>query len=108
GNERVDEIAVAFSKRETISLEENVHPQSYQFDILEIPVGEPLPDLKSKKPDNRTYTYLSLVNGVLTRHTDWPSCERVVKGQSQAKFKKISSEQEEKEILKKWGYSNGN
>lgn len=108
GNERVDEIAVAFSKKEKISLDHECEPSRYRFDIFDIPQGEPLPEMKSQKADTREYFYLSLVNGVLTRHTDWSSCEKMVKGQSQAKFKKVSSEQEASEILKKWGVSSGN
>jgi ribonuclease HI len=37
------------------------------------------------------------------RHTTWADCERHVKGQSNVKFKKAKSAQEEKEILRGWG-----
>jgi len=109
GNERVDEIAVAFSKRDSIQLDFGLSPKSYHFDIFDLPEGEPLPEMKSHKPQQTGQSfYVSLVNGTLTRHTDWGSCERTVKGQSKAQFKKVGSENEFQEILKKWGYSDGN
>jgi len=48
-------------------------------------------------------TYLSYNNGVLKRHATWPECEKHVKGQSNARFKKVKSAQEEKEVLASWG-----
>ncbi|MCC7530173.1 MAG: ribonuclease HI [Candidatus Melainabacteria bacterium] len=48
-------------------------------------------------------TYLSYHNGVLQRHSTWSDCERRVKGQSGAKFKKAKSDREEREILLGWG-----
>jgi ribonuclease HI len=48
-------------------------------------------------------TYLSYHNGVLQRHSTWSDCERRVKGQSGAKFKKAKSAREEREILIGWG-----
>lgn len=109
GNERVDEIAVAYSHQDSIRLYQGRDPKDYLFDIFDIPEGEPLPEMKShSKTESRQSFYLSLVNGILTRHTDWASCERTVKGKSQAKFKKVSSEQEAQDMMKKWGYSDGN
>jgi ribonuclease HI len=43
--------------------------------------------------------------GVVTRYSTWAACERVVKGQSNVKYKKAKSAQEEREILKSWGLS---
>ena len=48
-------------------------------------------------------TYLSYHNGVLQRHSTWSDCERRVKGQSGAKFKKAKSAREEREIMSSWG-----
>lgn len=108
GNERVDEIAVCFSKNQHIELHYGLGPEHYLFDVLDIPDGEPVPEMKSKKAESRQSFYVSLVNGVLSRHNDWGSCERTVKGQSKALFKKVSSEEELQEVIKKWGYTNGN
>ena len=61
--------------------------------------------MRPKQEKKAAYSYLSNVNGHVYRHTDWASCERRVKGQSGAKFKKAMSEDEELSILKSWGLS---
>ena len=101
GNERCDEIGVAFSKNNYISLYSG-SSENYIFDVNKLPEERPLPDMKSKVPDTKTYWYLSLVNGVLTRHKTWGECEAVVKGRP-AKFKKVSSEEEAEAVKKSWG-----
>jgi ribonuclease HI len=108
GNERVDEIAVTFSKKEWISLETKAGFANYLFDVHEIPPGEPLPEMKFQSSgEKKPVFYVSYVNGVLSRHGDWASCERTVKGQAKALYKKVSSEEELEAVLKKWGV-NGN
>lgn len=105
GNERVDQIAVAYSKRDPIHMYNGISPDNFLFDVTVLPAGEPLPENSWQKPAaSKSAFYVSLVNGVLTRHTDWASCERSVKGQSKALYKKVSSEQELQEVLKKWGF----
>lgn len=108
GNERVDEIAVANSKNDHIHLYENCSFSNYIFDVTDIAAGEPIPEMKSKSAGpKKAVFYVSYVNGVLIRHQEWAACERTVKGQPKALYKKVSSEEELKEILKKWGV-NGN
>lgn len=102
GNERCDDIAVAFSKNEIIHLH-NSNPNSYPFDVLNLPKPEPLPEMKPNSEKKKVFSYLSLVNGVVTRHADWASCEKSVKGVSGAKFKKTHSADEEADVLKSWG-----
>lgn len=101
GNERCDEIAVAFSKNSYIDLY-NGPSENYIFDVTVLPEVRPLPDMKSKTPDNKIYWYLSLVNGVLTKHRTWAECEAMVKGRP-AKFKKVSSDEEAEAVKKSWG-----
>ncbi|MBU6454413.1 MAG: ribonuclease HI [Cyanobacteria bacterium REEB67] len=122
GNERCDEIAVAFSKNKPENL--YVGPiDGYFVDLTHLPVEEPLPEGKSgsrgsrgsksgdsygsgaKSAPSGPVTYLSYLNGVLKRHKTWPECEKQVKGQSNAKFKKVKSPQEERETLASWGLS---
>ena len=92
-NERVDEIAVSFSKKTPITLYSgDLENYTVSFEIPSIEVGEKI------KP-----FYLSFVDGVLERHATWPECEKRVKGKNNAKFKKISSSLEEKQTLSKWG-----
>lgn len=103
GNERCDEIAVAFSKGGTARLYRG--PLStYGIDVLKLPTTEPLPEMKSNNgPKPAAFSYLSNIGGIVYRHKDWPSCERRVKGKSGAKFKKTKSAAEELEVLKGWG-----
>ena len=56
---------------------------------------------KSKLP---AYSYLSLVNGILKKHATWTDCEKRVKGvKGNVKFKKTTSVEDEKKIIKEWG-----
>lgn len=107
GNERVDEIAVAFSKMDPPYLYDHCDFSEYIFDVTQLPQGEELPDMTKKNGPKKPVFYVSYVNGVLVRHQEWASCERTVKGQPKALYKKVSSEEELNEVLKKWGV-NGN
>lgn len=103
GNERCDEIAVSISKGRHVDLY-NGSLLNYSVAIHDIPEDTSLPEMKpmgEKKP--KAFSYLSVIGGVVMRHMDWSSCERRVKGQSGAKFKKALSQSDESEILKSWG-----
>ncbi|MCE3011027.1 MAG: ribonuclease HI [Proteobacteria bacterium] len=104
GNERCDEIAVSFSQKKWIDLFEG-SLLNYPVAIYDLPVDEPLPDMKLKQEKKVAFSYLSNVGGAIYRHKDWSGCERRVKGQSGAKFKKAMSAAEEVEILNSWGAS---
>lgn len=104
GNERVDEIAVAFTKGQ--------RPQLYKGPLLgygvpihDVPDDTSLPEPKPKQAKAAAYSYVSVVDGVAKRHTNWPDCEKRVKGRSGARFKKAMSEADEQEILAGWGVS---
>ena len=49
------------------------------------------------------YSYLSVVGGIPMRHVTWAECERRVKGQAGARFKKATSAADESAILSGWG-----
>jgi ribonuclease HI len=108
GNERCDQIAVAFAtgKREPLY---SGPVDGYFVDLSELPIAEPLPEPKKQSSNSRAGQksegtwYLSYHGGTLVRHSSWADCERRVKGQSNAKFKKVKSNQEEKEVLRSWG-----
>ena len=104
GNERCDEIAVAFSKGDYVSLYKGSMAE-YLFLIAELPEIQPLPEMKSRTTETTGAkpTYLSLVDGVVNRHATWSACEALVKGRSGAKFKKVASPLEEKVVLQAWG-----
>jgi ribonuclease HI len=105
GNERVDELAVAQSKKRPIS--GYTGPLAgYRIGITPLPEKVPLPEMRKMNGDSKdkaTAFYLSLVNGVLENHSAWDQCQARVKGVSQARFKKVTSEAEAMEVLKSWG-----
>ena len=103
GNERCDEIAVAFANGKRPKLYSGPLIQ-YGVAIHDLPEDQELPEMRpreEKKPP--AFSYLSMHGGTVMRHKTWAECERRVKGQSAAKFKKAKTEQEEREILKSWG-----
>ncbi|MBC7742645.1 MAG: ribonuclease HI [Bdellovibrionaceae bacterium] len=102
GNERCDQIAVAFTKHDYIELY-NGPASSYHFDAFELPELKPLPEIK-KKDDGpkKPAWYISYINGVIAKHNTWSECEAKVKGRP-AKFKKVTSNEEEAEVKKSWG-----
>lgn len=103
GNERCDEIAVCFTKRQYVDLYEG-SLSDYSIDVYNLPSDMSLPKMSDKKSGVKLpVTYLSYVNGVLKKHDTWPECEANVKGRSGAKFKKIKNKEEELEVLKSWG-----
>ena len=104
GNERCDEIAVAFSQGKWVDLYKG-SLLKYSIAIFDLPTETTLPEMKPKKEKKVAYSYLSVVHGQPQRHSDWPSCERRVKGQSGAKFKKAMSPEDEERILAEWGVS---
>lgn len=102
GNERCDEIAVQFSKGRWIELYDGPLV-GYGVAIHDFPGDVPLPEMRPKVEKKAAYSYLSNVNGETMRHRDWASCEKRVKGQSGAKFKKAGTPAEEAGILSDWG-----
>ena len=105
GNERVDEIAVAYSKGRFIELYNGPLLQ-YGIAIHDMPENTELPEQKPKDaPKPAAFSYLSVVNGVPMRHTTWTECEARVKGRPSTKFKKAMSSEQEATILREWGYS---
>jgi ribonuclease HI len=104
GNERVDEIAVAFSKKKWIDLYEGSLLQ-YRIPVYDLPTDTSLPEMKPAQPKVKAYSYLSFLGGEVWRHRDWPSCESRVKGRSGARFKKALGPDDEPKILAEWGLS---
>lgn len=104
GNERCDQIAVAFSKNQYCNLYSGPLLK-YEFNPHDVPDDTSLPEIKPPKEKTAAHSYLSVVHGKAQRHSSWPECERRVKGVSGAKFKKTTSAENEEEILMSWGYS---
>jgi len=107
-NERCDVIAVSFSKGTRLALYEGP-AIGCGYSLLE-PGPEHLRGAASssgKASSHRSKTkggyYLSLVGGCLERHVTWPECQGRVSGVSGARFKKVATAEEEREVLKTWG-----
>ncbi len=111
GNERCDAIAVAFSRTREVEL--YCGPLiGYSLPLLDLPDDTTLPARTSKgsgaiPKKTAAYSYLSVVNGTPMRHATWADCERRVKGQSNARFKKAASASNEAEILREWNIDPG-
>ena len=105
GNERADQISVAFALCEPSDL--YVGPlDGYSLPILQLPDDTTVPKrpaASAAKTKAAAYSYLSVVNGVPMRHVTWAECERRVKGQAGARFKKATSAADESAILNGWG-----
>ncbi len=107
GNERVDQISVAFALQQPADLYDGPF-DGYALPIFQLPDNTALPKrpagsapgTKSKVP---AHSYLSVVNGVPMRHLTWAECEGRVRGQSGARFKKAASAADESVILRSWG-----
>ena len=104
GNERCDEIAVGFSKNYHVSLYDG-GLLGYAHAIFDLPPDDGLPDASGQKKREKTaaHSYVSYLGGQAMRHSTWAECERRVKGQPGAKFKKSTSTADEAAILSSWG-----
>jgi len=114
GNERADFLATMCAKEQKWKKEKFFHGplEKYPFDVLNLKASAKKVSIrervKSKKNSGPAYSYLSLVGGVLVKHKTWAECEKRVKGVSGAKFKKATSAENEKEIMKEWGFTRQN
>ena len=107
GNERCDEIAVAFAVQEPPDLYHGPLA-GYPIDVLTVPSEASLPNRgrSASTPGGgkaKAYSYLSVVDGVPMRHATWAECEQRVRGRSGARYKKATSAAEEGTILRSWG-----
>lgn len=107
GNERCDAIAVAFALGTPIVLYDGPL-EGYAHDVLTVPSETSLPARSStsgagRAAPSKAHSYVSVVGGVPMRHATWPECERRVKGQAGARFKKATSAADEAAILRGWG-----
>jgi ribonuclease HI len=110
GNERCDEIAVAFALQQPADLYRGPLA-SYSIDVLTVPDETSLPNRRTATAGTsgatkaKAHSYLSVVDGVPMRHATWAECEQRVKGRSGARYKKATSAADETTILRGWGVS---
>lgn len=105
GNERADEIATSYAKGEKLKLYHGPFA-NYEHDVKNtVASGKKVRTRSASRARSRVkaYSYLSLVNGVLKRHSTWEECEKRVKGVRGVKFKKAISKEDEKKICVEWG-----
>jgi ribonuclease HI len=87
-NERVDQIAVRFSRGESIDLYDG---PSDRYAV-------------SLDPASRfEVVFLSYAGGKLLRHKTWDECKAVVEGKQGVRYKKVKNRIEEEETLRSWG-----
>ncbi len=108
-NERCDAIAVAFSK--------GLRPKLYEGpaagcgysllppgeEHLHAPAGKSSSGKSSGSGSKKGGYYLSFVGGAVHRDGTWDACKARVHGAPNARFKKVSSPDEEKAALELWG-----
>jgi len=100
GNERADEIATTYGDGNEANLfKGSIH--GYEI-VVSPPSNEQMSSSTDRKK-TKAYSYLSLVNDKLGRHSTWKDCEDRVKGEQGAKFRKAISKEDEEDILKGWG-----
>ncbi len=105
GNERCDELAVALSKAKPAALYDGPLA-GYPHDLSCVPADTSAPTRKASGPGFKRKPagfYVSLIDGHLERHMTWADCQARVHGKSKARFKKVTSEAEEKAVLRQWG-----
>lgn len=59
--------------------------------------------VRAAPPADGRPTYLSLVDGELRRHADWPACQAHTHGRAGARFKKCRTPDEERATVRGWG-----
>ncbi len=104
GNERCDVIATSYADNVEIYLYQG-SSSKYPIDIKNI-----APLAVNKSSDNgrsklKAYSYLSLVDGELQKHSTWADCENRVRGVKGAKYRKSISPEDEMQIIKDWNIS---
>lgn len=104
GNERCDEIATDFADGKNPKLY-NGPLSGYKIDILNFEKDSDMA-IEKKDKKNRSnkpaFSYVSIVDGVIEIHKTWAECEKRVKGTKGAKYQKVFSETEEKELVQNW------
>lgn len=92
GNERADSLSALAANGERTELYRGPI-RGYSFDISAV----------WQKSSQSPAWYVSWVDQKIVRHKTWSDCEARVKGRAGAKFKKVTSEEEEAQILRAWG-----
>lgn len=100
GNERCDDIATSFADNNPTSLFDGELKDYSIKNILDIKIGGSISKKSSSGKTKRgvAYSYVSLVDGVISVDKTWAQCEKRVKGKK-AKYKKALSREDEEGII---------
>ena len=96
-NERADVIANGFARGEKVDLFYGSLLKYREF----LKTSPKARKVSSTKNSKKAYSYVSLVDGTVARHSTWAECETRVKGKK-AKFKKVFSKEEEDKQIAEW------
>jgi ribonuclease HI len=108
GNERCDEIASWFAA----SVRPLAAPRARRAVAERAPVAAAPParptrpgTLARARSDDGTgvLPYVSMVDGIVQRHSTWAECQQRVTGVKSARYKKVRNAAEEQETFAKWG-----
>ncbi len=104
GNERADAIASGFAEKGEVPLF-NGQRSEYGYNISDTSFDEVKAKERSDaraRQNQKAYSYVSLVDGVIEIHKTWSLCEARVKGKKGVKFKKSLDAENEREIMKEF------
>lgn len=100
-NERVDQIANGYARKESVKLFAGTGTEYHEF-LKGMPKARVVAKSGSKsKKTGPAYSYVSHVDGKVLTHKTWAECEKRVKGKN-AKYKKVFSQQEERALVTAW------
>jgi hypothetical protein len=101
GNERADTIASTMAEKGEFELYTGP-VKDYSFDLSDTSYDDSKKQERSDKrqrQNKKAYSYISLVDGVVETHQTWTECEKRVKGQKKARFKKSLDAGDEQAII---------
>lgn len=105
GNERADSIASGFAEKGEVLLYSGPRGE-YELDISDTSFDEAKAKERSEaraRQNQKAYSYVSMVDGIIEIHKTWGECEARVKGKKGTRFKKSLDAENEKEIIKEFG-----
>lgn len=105
GNERADTIASGFAEKGDLPLYAGPKAE-YELNLSDTSYDESKAVERSdarKRQNQKAYSYVSMVDGVVMTHKTWAECEARVKGKKATRFKKSLDAANEQEIIKEFG-----
>ncbi|MCA9353285.1 ribonuclease HI [Candidatus Nomurabacteria bacterium] len=95
-NERADDIATMYADKEHVFL---FTGSRSQYEAL---YKNELKEKKTKTPNFKAYSYVSLVGGKVFIDKSWEDCKKRVSGKSGVLYKKSRNEEDEKRIIEEF------